>query len=68
MRGMQRKPLLSKSQSLAGLRSGISLWKADRLPMRGASAREKVLRELLDEAHERIRRLERALARFKNEL
>lgn len=68
MPGMQRKPLVSKSQSLPAVRRGAGLWKADRLPLRGVTAREKVLRELLDEAHARIRMLEKALAKFKGDL
>jgi hypothetical protein len=67
MHRMQRRLLLGRATAY-GLRKR-GLINAVRKPSRRAvSTRVRVLRELLDDAHARIRGLERSLARFTSEL
>lgn len=63
MFGMQRKLLHGRDDA----RAWLGAWRVGALRLlrrREATARERVLRELLDDAHRRIRELERTITRL----
>jgi len=67
MHRMQRK-LLSGRDTAYGLRKRGLIGAIRKPTRRAVSARLRVLRELLDDAHGRIRMLERAIARLTSRL
>jgi hypothetical protein len=64
---MQHKLLIGRSAA-RGLRKPGLVGFARKPTRRAVSARQQVLRELLDDAHARIRMLERAIGRLTSKL